>query len=100
MHVGGVQCGWNGGTNANGGISGSGNYLYLLGRTLNNFGTATFNNTAPYYFAVGYGALVNNLAGATWNLTNDYNVQAYAGTSGTFNNSGTFEKTAGQPPAR
>ncbi len=81
-------------TNANGGIAGSTGYLYLLGRTLNNAGTATFSNPNGTYFYEGYGAIVNNKTGATWNLTTDYNIAIYSGTA-TFNNAGTFEKTAG-----
>jgi YVTN family beta-propeller protein len=81
-------------TNANGGIAASGNYLYLLGRTLNNAGIATFTNLPGYVLYEGYGATVNNKAGATWNLTTDYHLQIYSGAA-TFNNAGTFEKTGG-----
>ncbi len=83
-------------TNANGGISysGGGN-VYLYGRTLNNAGTATWGTSSGYNFYLGYGAIVNNEAGATWNYTNDFPTLNFTTGGGTFNNAGTFEKTAG-----
>src|SRR5580698_4421784 len=86
-------------TNANGGISysGGGN-AYLYGRTLNNAGTATWGTSNGYDFYLGYGAIVNNKASATWNYTNDYPTLNVTTGGGTFNNAGTFEKTAGTNP--
>ena len=86
-------------TNANGGISytGGGN-VYLYGRTLNNAGTATWGTASGYNFYLGYGAIVNNNSGGTWNYTNDYPTLNITTGGGTFNNAGTFEKTAGTNP--
>jgi hypothetical protein len=79
-------------TNANGGMSSASGVQYLYGRTLNNGGTATISS--QNYMYLYYGAVVNNLAGATWNLSSDYNMYVSTG-GGTFNNAGTFEKTGG-----
>ncbi len=90
-------------TNANGGITipaGSNGAQFLYGRTLNNAGTATLSNTfySPsfgYYFYLGYGAVINNLATGTWNYTTDSPWLNTTTGGGTFNNAGTFEKTGG-----
>ncbi len=74
-------------------ISGSGDHL-LNGRTLNNAGTATWTDSGDIY---GYnGAAFNNLAGATFDAQNNRFFSYCCGASGaTFNNSGTFRKSAG-----
>jgi hypothetical protein len=77
--------------NANGGISFGTGFPALDSRTLNNTLTATMSNSGSYLILLD-GATVNNNAGATWNLTADASLN---GSSGTFNNSGTFEKTLG-----
>ena len=79
-------------TNANGGMILSTGYPYLEGRTLNT--TGTVSASVAYYMEFGYGAIVNNAAGGTWNLAADYNLYTTTG-AGTFNNAGTFEKTVG-----
>jgi uncharacterized repeat protein (TIGR01451 family) len=85
--------------NANGGITlPGGASQYLLGRTLNNPGpgvTVSATNTAACggqsaWFQLGYSAIVNN--GGTWNFAGDCTLYVH-NTTGTFNNSGTFEKT-------
>ncbi len=80
-------------TNANGGIAGSG-VLAVDGRTLNNAGSAAFTSGSGYYLYLAYGAVVNNLPGATWNLAGDSGI-TYSTGGGTFNNKGTFAKTGG-----
>jgi len=78
-------------TNASGGITlGAGNAT-LDGRTLNNEQTVTMTNRGNFMNLLD-SAIVNNNTGATWNFTADANID---GSSGTFNNSGTFEKTGG-----
>lgn len=78
-------------TNASGGITlGEGNAT-LDGRTLNNKQTVTMTSRGNYINLLD-SAIVNNNAGATWNLLADADIN---GASGTFNNSGTFEKTGG-----
>lgn len=100
---------WTGGTmsgmgvtNANGGLAlgGTGNVGYtesLAGRTLNNAGAATLAYNAPSGgsgLILSGGAAFNNLAGATFNITNDAPISANSG-GGTFNNAGTLAKTGG-----
>jgi hypothetical protein len=41
------------------------------------------------------GGVINNLAGATWDMQNDAGFSQQSGADGTFNNAGTFQKTAG-----
>ncbi len=89
------NAGGTGVTNANGGINYASGYAYLYGRTLNNAGTATWGTTSAFSIFLDYAAVINNQAGATWNFTNDYPTLNTTGTGGTFNNAGTFEKTAG-----
>ena len=90
---------WSGGTesgtgttNANGGMTITGQPS-LDTRTMNNAKTATWNGTA---FLLFNGSVFNNKTGATWNHEND-SLIAWGGgsTPPTFNNAGTFEKTAG-----
>jgi hypothetical protein len=77
-------------TTANGGISfGAGNAI-LDGRTLNNKKTATM--TSAISLNLLDSAILNNESNATWNLAADANLYGF---TGTFNNSGTFEKTGG-----
>jgi fibronectin-binding autotransporter adhesin len=89
---------WSGGTqsgsavtNANGGMALSGE-PFLDTRTMNNAKTATWTGEA---FLMLNGSIFNNNTGATWNHEGDTNIQFEGGTSPTFNNSGTFEKTSG-----
>jgi len=91
---------WSGGTmsgtgitNINGGTALGGNFTTLSGRTLNNPGTVTVSGNSGYYLTISNGAVVNNLSGATWDYHNDAAINS-SGTA-TFNNAGTFEKTAG-----
>jgi phage baseplate assembly protein gpV len=77
-------------TTAGGGISfGAGNAI-LDSRILNNTQTATM--TSAISLNLLDSATVNNKSGATWNLAADANLYGF---TGTFNNSGTFEKTGG-----
>jgi hypothetical protein len=79
-------------TTAKGGIQfGSGSPV-LDGRTLNNSKTATMPDSTFSSLNLLDSAIVNNNAGATWNLAADANINGFAGT---FNNMGTFAKTAG-----
>ena len=89
---------WSGGTesgtgvtNANGGITISGE-PFLDTRTLNNEKTATWTGSA---FLMLNGSVLNNQTGAIWNHESDTPIQFEGGTAPTFNNEGTFEKTAG-----
>jgi hypothetical protein len=89
---------WSGGTesgagvtNANGGITMSGE-PFLDTRTLNNVGTATWNGLA---FLMLNGSVFNNPKGSIWNHQNDSQIEFEGGTSPTFANAGTFQKTGG-----
>lgn len=79
-------------TTANGGITIGTGLPALDGRVLNNTKTATMSSAGYNYLNLLDNAVINNNAGATWNLTGDANLN---GATGTFNNSGTFEKTGG-----
>jgi hypothetical protein len=59
---------------------------------LDNAGTATWSGSANTFFVAG--AVFNNQAGATFTAQNDEDI-APNGTTGTFNNMGTFAKGAG-----
>jgi hypothetical protein len=81
-----------GATNANGGLTLSGGATKGLSRTLNNGGTAIWTDSGGWTF--GAGAAFNNLNGATFLALNDATVaSSVAGVS--FNNAGTFRKSAG-----
>ncbi len=89
---------WSGGTesgtgvtNANGGMTISGE-PFLDTRTLNNAKTATWTGVA---FLMLNGSVFNNQSGATWNHQSDSRLPFDGGTDPTFNNAGTFEKSAG-----
>jgi hypothetical protein len=98
---------WNGGTmigpgvtNANGGMSITGGSLN--GRTLNNNGTTTFTGNNANVIGSGNGAIINNPAGSTFNLQGDVQYLWGCGLCGavsSFNNAGTFKKTAGSGTA-
>ncbi len=80
-------------TNANGGATLPANATNLYGRTLNTSGMVTL--AAGRNVSFGYGAVVNNLSGGTWNITNNLFLMNATG-GGSFNNVGTFEySTAG-----
>lgn len=64
----------------------------LDGRVLNNAGTATWTGLGD--FALGNGAVFNNLAGATLETQTDVTLSTF-GSSPTFNNQGMFRKSAG-----
>jgi RHS repeat-associated protein len=88
-------------TRANGGMSISGSATkYLDGRTLDNTGQATW--TGSGFIGTGNGAVINNPAGATFNIQTDgtqiYN--AYNGAAASFNNAGTLKKSAGTGTVR
>ena len=79
--------------NVNGGMTLGGSFTTLSGRTLNNPVTVTVIGNSGGYFTISGGGVVNNLSGATWDYHNDAAINS-SGTA-TFNNAGTFEKTAG-----
>ncbi len=60
--------------------------------TLNNNGTMTWI-AATFY--MNNSAVLNNQSGALFDLTGNHTMSVSAGTAGTFNNSGTFRKSAG-----
>ncbi len=74
-------------TYANGGMTLTSGYQYLLGRNLNTTGTVTASSGG--YFYIGEGAAVTNLAAGTWNFSKTTTVSVYSGAA-TFNNQGTF----------
>jgi hypothetical protein len=78
-------------TTAKAGMAMPSGYPTLNGRTLNNVQTATMSGSG-FFLNLLNGAVVNNAAGATWNLAADASV---FGSSGVFNNAGSFSKTAG-----
>src|SRR6516165_7005 len=94
---GGTQSG-TGTTNANGGMSFPGGSVILDTRTLNVSGATTFGSTtvASNLFLQN-GAVVNNLAGATWSLVagNGQGISFNGGAAPTFNNAGTFQQVTG-----
>src|SRR6516165_2449015 len=94
---GGTQSG-TGTTNANGGMSFPGGSVILDTRTLNVSGATTFGSTtvASNLFLQN-GAVVNNLAGATWSLVagNGQGIFFNGGAAPTFNNAGTFQQVTG-----
>jgi len=97
---------WSGGTisgagilNANGGIGISGGSLFLNARQLNVSGATSFGNADQGgTLLLQNGAVINNLAGATWSLVNGVagnGIVLNGGTTGTFNNAGTLQMTGG-----
>jgi beta-propeller repeat-containing protein len=62
---------------------------YLINRTLVNNGTASFTGSTGTLQTLG-SAIINNLAGATWDFENDSGI-----TGGIFNNAGTVKKSGG-----
>jgi hypothetical protein len=79
-------------TSADGGISlGGASVKDLNGRTLNNPATATWSGTGS--FRVGSGSVVDNTG--TWDCQSDAIISFLGGAAPTFNNSGTFRKSAG-----
>jgi hypothetical protein len=99
---------WSGGTMsgtgttvANGGLTlgGTGNASYsetLSARTLNNFGTATFNSNPSFTGGIAFtnGSTLNNEAAASFTIAADLSIDAANG-GGTFNNAGTLTKSGG-----
>ncbi len=82
-----------GALNANGGMTLSGAAVILSQKTVNNTGVATWN---AGQIGTGNGAVFNNLATAIFNNTFDGTFAFdQGGTPSTFNNAGTFSKTAG-----
>ena len=75
---------------ANGGMEISGFALQLNGRTLNNAGTALWHSGGIF---AGEGAVINNLAGATFNAESEADLGYSSGTQATFHNAGTFRKS-------
>ncbi|MCC6124260.1 MAG: hypothetical protein IT426_04815 [Pirellulales bacterium] len=94
---------WNGGTiSSSGGISvaaggnlalGGGN-LYLNGTSLVNAGTVAQSGYGNFY-AQGTNAAFDNLAGGLFDCRSDSSISTFTGAGATFNNSGTFRKSAG-----
>jgi hypothetical protein len=69
---------------------GGSNGTWLSERTLNNAGTVNLAGTSN--FSMSSGAVINNLAGAHFNVQSDVNL--YGNVQGTINNAGTFVKTS------
>src|SRR6516164_7258188 len=88
-----------GATNANGGMSFPGGSAILDTRTLNVSGATTFGSTTAGASSLSLqnGAVVNNLAGATWSLVagNGQGISFSGGAAPTFNNAGTFQQVTG-----
>ena len=92
---------WTGGTidgvgvlNANGGmVISASSSPFLFRRTVNNGGTVTWTGIAN--FGVGLGAVFNNLAGGLFEVQTDAGFFHQFGGLMTFNNAGTFRKSAG-----
>jgi len=90
---------WTGGTlsgvgtvNANGGMGLSGGSKGLAAGTLNNAGAASW--TGSNYLWMNSGAVLNNLAGASFDVQSDRTMYWSAGsTQPAFNNSGTLTRT-------
>lgn len=85
-------------TNANGGISITPPGGVLDTRTLNVSGATTFGNaTGGANLFLQNGAMINNLAGATWTFANGNSTGIFlnGATTGTFNNAGTLQMTGG-----
>src|SRR4029077_20213933 len=88
-------------TNANGGMNIPNVNVFLDTRTLNASGTTAFGNaTGGSGLFLQSGAVVNNLAGATWSIVNG-NVNVgngiiyNGGVAPAFNNAGTLQMTGG-----
>jgi uncharacterized repeat protein (TIGR01451 family) len=96
---------WTGGTmsgagviNANGGMNIPSGQPFLDTRTLNVSGATTFgSSTTSASLVMQNGAVINNLAGATWSIVNGNGSAIFlnGATTGTFNNAGTFQMTGG-----
>ena len=86
--AGATSIGSGGALTINGGVT-------LTGRTLNNTGHATW---ASGNFTAGSGAVINNQAGGTFDLTFDGRLSV-ATAPATFNNAGTFRKLGGTATA-
>src|SRR4029077_8957734 len=85
-------------TNTQGGMSIPNGSVFLDTRTLNASGTTTFGNTTGgSNLFLQNGAVLNNLAGATWNIVNGAGNGIFnnGGVVPAFNNAGTFEMTGG-----
>ena len=66
---------------------------YWQEATLNNSGTV--HSGSSYYLYFYNGAVVNNLAGGSWNMTSDLGYYHGGGAMPQFNNTGTVTKSAG-----
>jgi hypothetical protein len=72
----------------------SGNAAKQLGtRVLSNAGTVTWTGAGTLLLSSG--AVINNLAGALFEVQNDTSIAYYSGERPTFTNAGTFRKTVG-----
>ena len=73
--------------------------FYLAGGTINNSGVVTqsFAGTPNAYIGVQVsgGAVINNLTGGVWNLSNDVWIYPTDNSANAFNNTGTFNKVGG-----
>ena len=74
-------------------ISGSSTHKYLYGRTIENSGTVIFTGTKDLY--MGDGAVFNNQATGLFDVQNNTYIFHGGGADTTFNNAGTFQKSAG-----
>src|SRR5260370_22716362 len=90
-------------TNTNGGMSLPAGQPTLSTRTLNASGTTTHGSTTSgFNLLVVNGAVINNLAGATWNIVNGNGNGIFfnGGAANTFNKARTRsdDATAATPP--
>jgi hypothetical protein len=70
--------------------------FYLSGGVINNAGTVNHSWVGTGYGMYVYGGgMINNLAGAVWNLTSDVLISNGDSTATVFNNTGTFNKIGG-----
>jgi hypothetical protein len=73
--------------------------FYIAGGTLNNSGTVTqsFAGTPGAYtgFQMSQGGVINNLAGAVWNIATDVWLYSADASAVAFNNLGAFNKAGG-----
>jgi len=69
----------------------NGQNVFLDTRTLKNEATATVTDN-NYTLYVSDGAVIDNVAGATWDFQNDASIQQQGGALGTFENAGTSKR--------
>lgn len=74
-------------------LGGSGSKILRGGRTFNNSATVAVPGDGSLF--IDNGAVFNNLAGATFDVQTDADLEFFTGTPSTFNNDGTVRKSGG-----